>query len=89
MTLAWLTDHNITEPNVCFCTRNAASNPNHKSKSNRAEGGLHLHCDRHRGVGAGLACGQARKDDIMFADASESICIGIIAVLREVGMFVV
>src|SRR4030081_216281 len=89
MTLAWLADHNITKPNVCLCTRNTASDPNHESKSNRAEGGLHLHGDRRGGVGAGLACGQACKDDIMDADTSKSICVGIIGVLREVVMMFV
>jgi hypothetical protein len=83
VTLAWLADHNITKPNICFCTRNAAFNPNHKSKLNRVEGGFHLHCDRRDGVGAGLAHGQVCKDDIIVADASESICVGIIAVLKE------
>jgi hypothetical protein len=34
MTLAWLTDYNVTKLNVIFYTRNAASNANHESKSN-------------------------------------------------------
>ena len=89
MTLAWLADNNIPESNICFCARDAASDPDHQPESNRAEGGLHLHCNRRGGVGAGLACGQAGNDDIMLADASESVCVGIIAVLREVIMLFV
>lgn len=89
MTFAWLAHYDIAEPNVCFCTRNTTSSPNHESKSNRAEGGLYLHSDRRGGVGADLTCGQACKDDIMVADTPESVGVSIIILLREVVMMFV
>ena len=47
----------------------------------RSEGRLHLHNDHRGRVGAGLACRQARKDDIVLADTPEGVDVCVIAAL--------
>jgi hypothetical protein len=68
-----LTNHDISKSYVRLCSWDSASDAYHQAEPDLRELRLYLDCDCGGRVGASLACRKTCDDDVVFADAAESV----------------